>query len=73
MLLNKSDILTVFSTIIQSEILKTSLPSYSYLEKVEDNCDFSIVSAILNDIYPMNEYLLANENSESNTIYDANL
>ena len=70
MLLNKSDILTVFSTIIQSEILKTSLPSYSYLEKVEDNCDFSIVSAILNDIYPMNEYLLANENSESNTIYD---
>ncbi len=56
--------------IVQAEILKTTLPSYSYFEKVEDNCDFSIVSAILNDIYPMNEYLLANENNESEKIYN---
>lgn len=71
MILNKSDIYAMVSGIVQAEMLKTSLPSYSYFSKVEDNCDFSIMSAILNDIYPINEYLLANENSESNIIYDS--
>ena len=65
-LLNKSDIDRTFAGLLQKGVVKTVIPSYAYMENIENNYDFSLTAAILNDIYPMNEYLLANDGADVN-------
>lgn len=62
--LNKSDIDRTFAGLLQKGVVKTVIPSYAYMENIDNNYDFSLTAAILNDIYPMNEYLLANDGAE---------
>lgn len=64
--LNKSDIDRTFAGLLQKGVVKTVIPSYAYMENIENNYDFSLTAAILNDIYPMNEYLLANDGADVN-------
>ena len=65
-LLNKSDIDRTFAGLLQKGVVKTVIPSYAYMENIDNNYDFSLTAAILNDIYPMNEYLLANDGADVN-------
>lgn len=60
-LARKSDISSVFAGIINNTMVRTGLPGYVYMNNVDNGQEFSLLGLILNDIYPMNEYLLANE------------
>lgn len=57
----KSVIGNVFSGILENSILRTGVPAYVYINNVDNGQEYSLLGSILNDIYPMNEYLMANE------------
>lgn len=61
----KSDIQNVFGMIVENSITKTGIPSYAFIGNVDNNQDYGLFNTILNDIYPMNEYLLAHETNEN--------
>jgi stage II sporulation protein P len=60
---NKSDINKLTNGILKNVLIETGLPSYAYMSNLDKNAEFSIAGSIINDIYPMNEYLLAGESA----------
>lgn len=59
----KTDLKVVSAGLVEECVVQTGVPSYTFLSDVDKNSSFNLVDSILNDIYPMNEYMLANENT----------
>ena len=59
---NKTNMKTVLTEVCKELLLQTGVPSYAYIKNV-DNDDFTFFENVINDICPINEYLMANENT----------
>lgn len=59
--IQKTEILKVLSDVAGEALIETGIPSYLFVNNLEYEGDMGIVGAIVNDIYPMNEYLMAND------------
>lgn len=59
----KTDLKVVSAGLVEECVVQAGVPSYTFLSDVDKNSSFNLVDSILNDIYPMNEYMLANENT----------
>lgn len=58
----QSHFFKLINEIFRENMLKNAMPSYTYINNIEEYRDADFLESILNDIYPMNEYLIANEN-----------
>lgn len=65
---NKTNMKTVLAEVCKELLLQTGVPSYTYIKNV-DNDGFTFFENVINDICPINEYLMANENT--GTVYTA--
>ena len=54
-------VLRTHTEVCKELLLQTGVPSYAYIKNV-DNDDFTFFENVINDICPINEYLMANEN-----------
>ena len=59
---NKTNMKMVLTEVCKELLLQTGVPSYAYIKNV-DNDDFTFFENVINDICPINEYLMANENT----------
>lgn len=59
--IQKTEILKVLSDVAGEALIETGIPSYLFVNNLEYEGDKGIFGAIINDIYPMNEYLVAND------------
>lgn len=60
---NKTDMKYILGELCREALIQTGLPSYAYISNVDNDYDITLMQAILNDIYPMNDYLMSNENT----------
>lgn len=61
MFIQKTELLKVLSNVAGEALIETGMPSYLFVNNLEYERDKGIFGAIVNDIYPMNEYLMAND------------
>ena len=61
MFIQKTELLKVLSNVAGEALIETGMPSYLFVNNLEYEGDKGIFGAIVNDIYPMNEYLMAND------------
>lgn len=61
MFIQKTEFLKVLSDVASEALIETGIPSYLFVNNLEYEGDMGIFGAIVNDIYPMNEYLMAND------------
>ena len=54
---NKTNMKTVLTEVCKELLLQTGVPSYAYIKNV-DNDDFTFFENVINDICPINEYLM---------------
>ncbi len=59
--IEKTEILKVLSDVAGEALIETGIPAYMFVNNLEYEGDNGIFGAIVNDIYPMNEYLMAND------------
>lgn len=59
--IQKTELLKVLSDVAAEALIETGIPSYLFVNNLEYEGDTGIFGAIVNDIYPMNEYLMAND------------
>ena len=59
---NKTNMKTVLAEVCKELLLQTGVPSYAYIKNV-DNDGFTFFENVISDICPINEYLMANENT----------
>lgn len=59
--IKKTEILKVLSDVASEALIETGIPAYIFVNNLEYEGDNGIFGAIVNDIYPMNEYLMAND------------
>lgn len=59
--IQKTEILKVLSDVASEALIETGIPSYLFVNNLEYEGDAGIFGTIVNDIYPMNEYLMAND------------
>lgn len=52
---------TLILAIAEQRFTNSGVPSYEYINRVESNKSTGVGTFLINDIYPMNEYLMANE------------
>lgn len=62
----------VMKDILKEQIIQSFMPAYTFLNDVENNHEFDVKNSIINDIYPMNEYLLSNESTGENQCINCN-
>lgn len=55
------DIGKMAAGLFKEHMIQSAMPASFFLGNVEDNHEFNIKNTVINDIYPMNEYLLSNE------------
>lgn len=60
---NKTDMKHILGELGREALIQTGVPSYAYISNVDNEYDVTLMQAILNDIYPMNDYLMSNENT----------
>lgn len=60
---NKTDMKYILGELGREVLIQTGIPSYAYISNVDNDYDVTFMQAILNDIYPMNDYLMSNENT----------
>lgn len=60
---NKTDMKYILGELCREALIQTGLPSYVYISNVDNDYDITLMQAILNDIYPMNDYLMSNKNT----------
>ena len=61
---NKTDIKRIASELCGEALIQTGVPSYAFISNVDNDYNVSFMQAIINDIYPMNDYVMSHENSE---------
>lgn len=61
MFIKKTDFIAMLVGLTQDTFVKTGVPAYTYMNNLESEQSKGVFGAIVNDIYPMNEYLMAND------------
>jgi stage II sporulation protein P len=64
----KTSAVNIFGELFSEMIIQTSAPSYAFVANVDNICETTLFQAVLNDIYPMNDYILSNENTSQQTV-----
>lgn len=60
---NKTDIKRIAGELCREALIQTGVPSYAFISNVDNEYHVSFMQAIINDIYPMNDYIMSNENT----------
>ena len=60
---NKTDIKRIASELCGEALIQTGVPSYAFISNVDNDYNVSFMQAIINDIYPMNDYVMSHENT----------
>lgn len=66
---NKTDIKRIASELCGEALIQTGVPSYAFISNVDNDYNVSFMQAIINDIYPMNDYVMSHENTGSVETY----
>lgn len=66
---DKTNFSQAASGLMEDYVVKSSLPTYSFMNDVDKNSSFNLLNSILNDIYPMNEFLTSSNNPDNNPVY----
>lgn len=66
---NKTDIKKIASELCGEALIQTGVPSYAFISNVDNDYNVSFMQAIINDIYPMNDYVMSHENTGSVETY----
>lgn len=70
---NKTDIKKLASELCGEALIQTGVPSYAFISNVDNDYNVSLMQAIINDIYPMNDYVMSHENTGTVETYSESI